>query len=196
MILNVVLWSLFTLASLILLILFIPYRLAVAGNVEWLAHKKTGSALIHLGGQWHGITISPFPARRIGIGKFDQPFFSFTLPQRKESKAKKLKSKKHKKKFKTTIPYLRIGKAVLSEIHFDQLYLNGDFGLSNPMHTGMIYGWSQSLGNILSSKKIDIDINPQFNNRFETDIRGQFRLKFMPGKVVWQAGKTYFKFRK
>ncbi len=196
MILNVVLWSLFTLISIILLILFIPYRLAVAGHIQWLEQLKHGNAQIHFGGSNRGLSITPYPKIRAGIGRFDQPLISFSLPRKKYSKEKQEKEKKRKKRVKSTIDYMRIGKAALKEIHFDQFYLNGDLGLPNPMHTGVIFGWSQSLGNLLRSQKVDIDINPQFNNRFETDIRGHFRLKFIPGKVVWQAGKTYFKFRK
>jgi hypothetical protein len=196
MILNMVLWSFITLASIILLMLFIPYRLAVAGHVQWQEGEKTGNATIHLGGAHRGITISPFPNIRFGFGNFDNPLLSFSLPKKKESPVKKENSKKQKTKTKKKIPYFKIGESTMGEIHFDQFYLNGDIGLPNPMHTGIIYGWSQSLRNLIRSKKFDIEINPQFNNRFETDIRGQFRLRFTPGKVLWQAGKTYFKYKK
>ncbi len=189
-----VLWGLFTLTSLILLILILPYRLAVAGHIQWLEEKKTGKTQIHFGGAKRGISITPFPKIKIGIGQYVNPLFSFSLPQKKEEKPKKVKKTKKKRKF--SISYIRIGRSALGEIHFDQFYLNGNLGLPNPMHTGIIYGWSQSLGNLLKSKKLNIEINPQFNNCFETDIRGHFRFQFIPGKVVWQAGKTYFKFRK
>ncbi len=86
--------------------------------------------------------------------------------------------------------------AALREIHFDHFLLNGNLGLPNPMYTGIIYGWSQSIGRLIRGRKVDIVINPRFNNQFETDINGRFRMKFIPGKVLWQAIKTYFKFKK
>jgi len=182
------------LVSIILLILFIPYRLVVAGHIQWLEKKQTGNTEIHFGGPTRGISVTPFPKIQIAFGRYADPLFSFSLPRKKEGKPKKVKKKK--KKTKSSIPYVHMGRSALGEIHFDQFYLNGDLGLPNPMYTGMIYGWSQTLGNIFKSKKSNIEINPQFNNRFETDIRGHFRLRFIPGKVMWQAGKTYFKFRK
>ncbi|MBC8346130.1 MAG: DUF2953 domain-containing protein [Candidatus Marinimicrobia bacterium] len=193
MVLNIILWSLTALIAALLLIMFIPYRLAVSGNIQWIAKHKSGNTDIRLGGLNYGILISPFPSTQIGIGRFDKPLFSFSFPKKSKSKTKKHKPKK---KNKLTIPYLKIGKATLKGIHFDQFSLVGDLGLPNPMHTGLVYGWSQSMAGVIRSKKIDIDINPQFNNRFETDMKGYFRLKFIPGKVLWQAIKTYFKFRK
>lgn len=196
MIPNIVLWSLFVLICVILAILFIPYRLSVAGNIQWFENKKTGNAHIHFGGTKRGISISPFPIMRFYFGRFDQPFFSFSLPKKKEPKIKKDKMKPLNKKFKSIKTYTILGKEALDEIHFDQFFLNGKLGFPNPMHTGMIFGWSQLLGNFIRSKNVDISISPQFNNRFETDIRGNFRLKFIPGKVLWKAVKTYFKFKK
>ena len=52
------------------------------------------------------------------------------------------------------------------------------------------------LGNYFRTNNVDIAINPQFNNRFETDMRGYFRIKLIPGKVLWKALKTYFKLKK
>ncbi|MBT6130324.1 MAG: hypothetical protein HOH55_09535, partial [Candidatus Marinimicrobia bacterium] len=143
MILNMVLWSFITLTSIILLIFFIPYRLAVTGHVQWQERKKSGNATINFGGAHRGITISPFPTIKIGFGEFDHPIFSFSLPKKKESPVKKENSKKQKSKTKKKIPYFKIGESTMGEIHFDQFYLNGDIGLPNPMHTGIIYGWSQ-----------------------------------------------------
>ena len=193
MVLNIILWGLTALIGILLLILFIPFRLAILGNVKWIGQQKSGSTQIQFGGLNHGISVSPFPSIHIGVGRFDHPLFSFSLPKNSNSKEN---NKTSKQKNKSTIPYLRIGKATIGKIQFDHFFLNGDLGLPNPMHTGLIYGWSQSLGGLIKSKKLDITINPQFNNRFETDMKGHFRLKFFPGKVLWQAMKTYFKFRR
>ncbi len=182
MVLNIILWGLTALIGILLLILFIPFRLAVSGNIKWIEQQKSGSTQIQFGGLNHGISVSPFPSIHIGVGRFDHPLFSFSLPKNSNSKEN---NKTSKQKNKSKIPYLRIGKATIGKIHFDQFSLNGDLGLPNPMHTGLI-----------KSKKLDITINPQFNNRFETDMKGHFRFKFIPGKVLWQAIKTYFKFRK
>ena len=187
MVLNIILWGLTALISILLLILFIPFRLAVSGNIKWIGQQKSGSTQIQFGGLHYGISVSPFPSIHIGVGRFDHPLFSFSLPKN---------NKPLKQKSKSTISYLRIGKATIGKIQFDHFFLNGDLGLPNPMHTGLIYGWSQSLGGLIKSKKLDITLNPKFNNRFETDMKGHFRLKFFPGKVLWQAMKTYFKFRK
>ena len=187
MVLNIILWGLTALISILLLILFIPFRLAVSGKIKWIGQQKSGSTQIQFGGLNHGISVSPFPPIHIGVGSFDHPLFSFSLPKN---------NKTLKQKSMSTISYLRIGKATIEKIQFDHFFLNGDLGLPNPMHTGLIYGWSQSLGGLIKSKKLDITINPQFNNRFETDMKGHFGLKFIPGKVLWQAMITYFKFRK
>ena len=187
MVLNIILWGLTALISILLLILFIPFRLAVSGNIKWIGQQKSGTTRIQFGGLNYGISVSPFPSIHIGVGRFDHPRFSFSLPKN---------NKTLKQKSKTTISYLRLGKATIGKIQFDHFFLNGDLGLPNPMHTGLIYGWSQSLEGLIKSKKLDITLNPKFNNRFETDMKGHFRLKFFPGKVLWQATKTYFKFRK
>jgi hypothetical protein len=191
--LNIILGSLTAFIGFFLLILFIPFRLAVSGNIQWMTQDKSGNSHIHLGGIHRGISISPFPSIRIGIGRFDKPLFSFSLPQKKQPNHK---NRKLKKKNKSNIPYIKIGMAALREIHFDHFLLNGNLGLPNPMYTGIIYGWSQSIGRLIRGRKVDIVINPRFNNQFETDINGRFRMKFIPGKVLWQAIKTYFKFKK
>lgn len=180
MIINIALWSLFTLFSIILVFLFIPYRIAVTGHVQWQKQQKSGYATINFGGKRRGISISPFPTTKFAFGSFEKPFFSYSLK---------------KPRAKTNIPYTRIGRSILNQIRFDQFYLKGDIGLPNPMHTGIIYGWSQSMVNMFQSKKLDIKINSKYNNRFETDFQGRFRIKLIPGKVLWNATKTYFKFR-
>ena len=187
MVLNIILWGLIALIGILLLILFIPFRLAVSGNIKWIGQQKSGSTQIQFGGLNHGISVSPFPSIHIGVGHFDHPLFSFFLPKNNKTLIQKSKP---------TISYLRIGKATIRKIQFDHFFLYGDLGLPNPMHTGLIYGWSQILGGLIKSKKLDITINPQFNNQFETDMKGHLRLKFFPGKVLWQAMKTYFKFRR
>ena len=56
------------------------------------------------------------------------------------------------KKFKSIKTYTILGKEALDEIHFDQFFLNGKLGFPNPMHTGMIFGWSQLLRNFIIIK--------------------------------------------
>jgi len=58
-----------------------------------------------------------------------------------------------------------------------------------------MYGWIQSIGNLIKIDRLNVGIVPLFNNRFETDLDGQFHLKIVPVKVIWQAVKTYFKFK-
>ena len=82
--LNIILGSLTAFIGFFLLILFIPFRLAASGNIQWMAQDKSGNSHIHLGGIHRGISISPFPSIRIGIGRFDKPLFSFSLPQKKQ----------------------------------------------------------------------------------------------------------------
>ena len=171
-------------------ILLIPYRLSIVGNIQWLKNNKTGNAHIHFVGVKRGISISLFPVVQIYFGRFDQPFFSFSLSKKKGPIM--IVNKKNK----SIRRYIILGMAAFKEIHFDQFSLNGNLGFPNPMHTGMIFGWSNLLGNYFRTNNVDIAINPQFNNRFETDMRGYFRIKLIPGKVLWKAVKTYFKLKK
>ena len=188
MILEVVLWTLLVLFSILVFLMVLPYRLAFHGKMIWKAKQKEGNATIHFGGLNQGLSIALYPNRRISLGRFDHPLFTISLP-------KKRKQKKTQKKYHSNRPYLKMGKAALSEIHFDQFSLTGDLGLPNPMYTGLIYGWIQSIGKLINIKSLHVAISPLFNNRFETDLDGQFRLRMVPGKVVWQAVKTYFKFK-
>ena len=64
-------------------ILLIPYRLSIVGNIQWLKNNKTGNAHIHFVGVKRGISISLFPKIQIYFGRFDQPFFSFSLSKKK-----------------------------------------------------------------------------------------------------------------
>ncbi len=130
-----------------------------------------------------------YPYRRIGVGQYKNPLFTISLPKRKQQKSKSPKKDRSKQ------PYLKMGKAALSKVHFDHFSLTGDLGLPNPMHTGLMYGWIQSIGNLIKIDRLNVGIVPLFNNRFETDLDGQFHLKIVPVKVIWQAVKTYFKFK-
>lgn len=167
----------------------LPYRLTFRGRMIWMTHQKEGNAAIHFGGVTRGIALTLYPNRRIGVGQFEKPLFTISLPKRKQQKSKRPKKDRSKQ------PYLKMGKAALSTVHFDHFSLIGDLGLPNPMHTGLMYGWFQSIGNLMTIDRLHVGISPLFNNRFETDLDGQFRLKMVPGKVIWQAGKTYFKFK-
>ena len=113
MVLNIILWGLTALISILLLILFIPFRLAILGNVKWIGQQKSGSTQIQFGGLNHGISVSTFPSIHIGVGRFDHPLFSFSPTKN---------NKTLKQKSKSTILYLRIGKATIGKIHFDQFF--------------------------------------------------------------------------
>lgn len=188
MILQVVLWTLLVLFIIIILLMVLPYRLTFRGRMVWKTEQKNGNAAIHFGGRNRGLSVALYPSRHISVGKYKHPFFSFSIPHKKKRKASKKKDRPER-------PYFKMGKAALSEIQFDQISLTGDLGLPNPMHTGLIYGWTQSIGKLINIDRLHVGISPLFNNRFETDLDGQFRLKMVPGKVLWQAGKTYFKFK-
>ncbi len=189
MILQVVLWTLIVLLSIIILLKALPYRLTFRGRIIWMSKQKEGNVAIHFGGVTRGLTIAIYPYRQIGVGQYKNPLFTISLPKRKQQKSKSPKKDRSKQ------PYLKMGKAALSKVHFDHFSLTGDLGLSNPMHTGLMYGWIQSIGNLIKIDRLNVGIVPLFNNRFETDLDGQFHLKIVPVKVIWQAVKTYFKFK-
>ena len=192
MILQSVLWTFSFLIGILIVLLVVPYRLAFSGRLIWNAKERDGDVSIHLGGKTSGLSFSIFPYKKIGFGKYKRPIFSLAI-QQKMKKKKNKKEREAKNQPKKT--YLKMGKAALSQIQFDNLSLSRKLGLANPMHTGLIYGWIKFIENLTKIDKINFQISPLFNNRYETDLNGQFQLKMVPVKVLWQALITYFKFK-
>ena len=190
MIIEVVFWTLLALIGIILCILVFPFRLSLKGNLIWTETVNRGDISIYLGGLKRGISFAIYPKMIIRVGHFEKPIFNIYPTKKKKSKVKRKNNRERSK------PYFKIGLAVLSRIYFDQLSLWGNLGLSNPMHTGLIYGWVHSAQHIFRSDRWLIKISPKFNNCLETDLHGHCRVKFIPGKVLWQAVKSYFKFKR
>ena len=66
MILQVVLWTLIVLLSIIILLMALPYRLTFRGRIIWMSKQKEGNVAIHFGGLNRGLTIARTEERRVG----------------------------------------------------------------------------------------------------------------------------------
>ncbi len=88
-----------------------------------------------------------------------------------------------------------MGQALLKGLQIVQLDLRGQVGLPNPMHTGLIYGYSHWIPRMIPGVALKVNMEPVFSGQWNTRLDGTVALKFSPAYVTWQAVKTYFKFR-
>lgn len=192
MVFSILLWTISGLLLFLVLILTLPFRLTFKGTCI-ITEEKTGlTGKICLGGIRHGLALNLYPEKKIAVGNYKVPLFYFSFPSKK--KKPQPKTEKIGKK-RRSFPYFRIIKAVLNTIHFEWLELKGTLGLTNPMHTGMIYGYSIAAKHIIPSSKIAISLEPNFLNNLNTHLTGDIRLQFRPTVVAWHAVKTYLKFK-
>lgn len=192
MIFSLLLWTISGLFLFIVLILTLPFRLAFIGTCTLTEEKRGLTGKICLGGIRYGLAINLYPEKRVSVGNYRAPLFYFSFPHKKTKP--KSKTKKVTKRG-GSIPYLQILKAVLKTIHLEWLELKGTLGLANPMHTGMLYGYSLAVKNIIPQSKFSISLEPNFINRLNTNLTGNIRLQFRPTVVAWKAIITYFKFK-
>jgi len=184
-------WIIIITLSVLILILSLSFKLILAGNLKYSGSINEFQGIIHFGGKSRGIIIFTSPRLKIGLGKYDQPLFTFSFRKRKAGN-KFLKNKKETLKYFLEPDRISV-LPLFKRINFDHLVLKGTLGLSNPMHSGLIYGFTMAAQHAANSSKFKIEINPNFNAQPETDLQGSLGLRFKPIVLAWYAFKMKFK---
>ncbi|MEE8335444.1 MAG: hypothetical protein V3S48_03300 [Candidatus Neomarinimicrobiota bacterium] len=183
MILLTLMWIIIILFILLVIMLSFTFNLMLCGNFKYSNSLKDFRGVIHFGGKSMGITIFTNTGIKIGLGKYAKPLLTFALPRKKSKDKSRLKVKSPiKKRIKSR---WKTGLIILKKIRFDYLELKGTFGFSNPMHSGLAFGWVQALRGAVNCPKLKIDIRPQYNNQPESDLEGNLSLGFKPIVLAW-----------
>ncbi len=194
MVLLPLFWAILSLFVTLVFFLLLPVKVAFSGKIHVNEGIKSGRGSINIGGKNYGIAILPYPRKKILIGNYNRPFFSFFLSDNtKKPKSEKKKSRNKKKKKPS---YLHLFGAILKTLYFDEFNLFGSIGFPNPMHTGWLMGGISLIKSWVSGKQSSLILSPRFNNRFETRLTGNICIKFQPAKVAWYTTISYYKFRK
>lgn len=183
MILLTLMWIIIILFILLTIMLSFTFNLKLRGNLKYSNSLKDFRGIIHFGGKAIGITIFTDSGIKIGLGKYAKPLLTFALPRKKSKDKSRQKVKSHikisiKSRWKT-------GLIILKKIRFDYLELRGTFGFSNPMYSGLAFGWVQAVSSVVNCPKLKIDIKPQYNNQPESDLEGNLSLGFKPIVLAW-----------
>jgi len=190
--LNVVLFGIFTLLGILLLIIIFPIRVRLNGNLIIQESFINGGLQFSFGYKNRGVKISIFPNRFITFGKYEKPLFSKTLD---EKPIKSIFLKDGGFSLKKT-PFTKLTKSILKTFHWEETSITGRLGLSNPMHTGIIIGYIHAINGIVKPRKFRCSLEPTFSPTNNTDIEGNFQIRFSPIFTTIKAGLAFLKFRK
>jgi len=182
----------------VILLLSIPVRLRLNGQVSLSNTSIKGCFICFLGYKNRGIGINVYPDQRISIGSYEKPMFTFSMKGREKEKPSKVKKRQIKSTFTKLkrAPVMKMMKTLFRSIRWEECSISGKLGLNNPMQTGIVFGWLQGFKNIFRTEKCNINLDPVFEPKLETDLNGTIHVRFSPMKTAFQTGFTYLKYHK
>ncbi len=189
------------LAGIFLFIILYPLRIQLIGQLNLEETLMDGYVQLSIGYKSRGIRINIFPNRTISFGSYQKPILLKPLGK-KFDKFYYNQSKKSFSFLNNIMSFFRekkisvIRKSVFKTIRWEELKIEGQLGLPNPMQTGMIWGYIQALKGIIQPKKLTILLEPVFTPELKTDIQGNVQFYLSPIMTSWQVALAYIKFSK
>lgn len=176
-------------------------RMELKGKLKFQEAHLHGNARLMLGYAKRGIGINIYPEKTIDIGTYHKPIYVKTLGNNSQEtsdnkQTKNKKSFKEKYQFFRKIPVIQLTKSIIRATRWEEFSLKGKLGLSNPMQTGMVFGFMNSFKGLARPQKFILALEPVFSQKMNTDVEGTMHVRFSPLVTIIQVGFTYFKFRK
>jgi len=181
--------------------LICPVRIQLKSTLKFKEAHINGFAHLMLGYRKRGVGINIYPEKAISFGTYHKPIYVKTLrDQSQETHEKKQtkdkKSIKEKYQFFRKIPVMQLTKSIIRSTRWEEFSLKGKLGLSNPMQTGMVFGFMNSFKGLARPQKFILALEPVFSQKMNTDVEGTMHVRFSPLVTIIQVGFTYLKFRK
>ncbi len=181
--------------------LICPVRIQLKSTLKFEEAHINGFSHLMLGYRKRGVGINIYPEKAITFGTYHKPIYVKTLGDRSQETHEKKqtedkKSITEKYQFFRKIPVLQLTKSFIRSTRWEEFSLKGKLGLSNPMLTGMIFGFMNSFKGLARPQKFILVLEPVFSQKMNTDIEGIMHVRFLPLVTIVHAGFTYLKFRK
>ena len=185
---TLLLWTLLILFSSVLLVLSLRWKVSLSGKLYYDKNVFDYSVRALLGGRNRGVGVNRDSKRfTVFLGRAHSPFFTFSLGDKKKTKAKQ----KPKQKKKRLTNLLGIISATKRSIQWGNLELRGEFGLKDPSQTGKLFGGLMAVGNGLFPHRFQLNIQPNFDRQM-ADVNCDTAFQFRPTALAWRVGQAYF----
>ncbi len=196
--LAVILYLLLAIITLLLVLLFLPWRIGARGSLlsENANTIAEGSAVV--GTIKCGIQVIFGKGIKIGIGPYEKPCITFKVKTGNKKPDDKVKTKKKKKPDKKKKQFgigliRKMVPVVVRRIHWRKAHLAGTLGLKNPMQTGLIFGLLNTVKTWLPNRGDNIELAPSFLPGQKIDLKGEFILSLSPGVLAITMAWVYIR---
>ena len=177
-------------ASAVFLFCLFPWRISFNGHIVLKESHFSSNGKVTLGTSRFGFMIKP--SKYISFGTFGNPWLRFSAQKKSKFETKIPKKENSKMGKKSLLKFIR---PALKTFRWEVFSLTGNLGLKSPADTGIVFGGIQAVRGWIRTNRIQLDIQPVFTHKTDTDLTGSLQFSLVPVRLAWNLTKTYLHFR-